>query len=144
MRFSANLGFLWADRSLPDAIRAAKAAGFDAVECHWPYDTPATDTRAALQETGLAMLGLNTHRGNTAIGENGLAALPSATNFVAIDAGHDGVHARAIVDGLMEHGVFIRMPGVAPLNRCIRVSTGLPADLDLFEEALPKVLASLR
>ena len=32
MKFSANLGFLWTDRSLPDAIRAAKEAGFDAVE----------------------------------------------------------------------------------------------------------------
>lgn len=76
MRFSANLGFLWADRPLPDAIRAAKAAGYDAVECHWPYDTPATETLAALQETGLSMLGLNASRGNTAKGEAGLAALP--------------------------------------------------------------------
>ncbi len=58
MKFSANLGFLWADRPLPDAIRAAKAASYDAVECHWPYyDTPATQTLAALQETGLTMLG---------------------------------------------------------------------------------------
>lgn len=76
--------------------------------------------------------------------ENGLVALPSATNFVAIDAGRDGVFARAIVDGLMEHGVFIRMPGVAPLNRCIRVSTGVEADMDLFEQALPEVLRRLR
>ena len=60
MKFSANLGFLWADRPLPDAIRAAKAAGYDAVECHWPYDTPAAETLAALQETNLPMLGLNT------------------------------------------------------------------------------------
>ena len=29
MRFSANLGFLWADRPLPQAIEAAMAAGFD-------------------------------------------------------------------------------------------------------------------
>ncbi len=72
--FSANLGFLWADLPLPDAIRAAKAAGFDAVECHWPYETPAPQVKAALAETGLAMLGLNTRRGNP--GENGLAALP--------------------------------------------------------------------
>jgi 2-dehydrotetronate isomerase len=76
MKFSANLGFLWADRPLPDAIRAAKAAGYDAVECHWPYDTPASHIIAALRETGLAMLGLNTRRGNTRIGENGLSALP--------------------------------------------------------------------
>ena len=76
MKFSANLGFLWADRPLPDAIRAAHAQGFDAVECHWPYDTPPTDTAAALRETGLHMLSLNTRRGNTVIGENGLSALP--------------------------------------------------------------------
>lgn len=76
MKFSANLGFLWADRALPDAIRCAKASGFDAVECHWPYDTPADQVQAALRETGLAMLGLNTRRGNVALGENGLSALP--------------------------------------------------------------------
>jgi 2-dehydrotetronate isomerase len=76
MKFSANLGFLWADLPLPQAIRAAKAAGYDAVECHWPYATPPAETLAALQETGLTMLGLNTLRGNTAIGENGLSALP--------------------------------------------------------------------
>ncbi|MEP4980839.1 TIM barrel protein [Ascidiaceihabitans sp.] len=75
-KFSANLGFLWQDRPLPDAIRAAKAAGFDAVECHWPYAVPAEDTLAALSETGLTMLGLNTSRGNTENGENGLSALP--------------------------------------------------------------------
>jgi len=76
MKFSANLGFLWTDRSLPDAIRAAMRAGFTAVECHWPFDTPAAQTRAALAETGLVMLGLNTRRGDISIGENGLAALP--------------------------------------------------------------------
>ena len=74
--FSANLGFLWADISLPDAIRAAKVAGFDAVECHWPYDTPAELVSDALTQTGLDMLGLNTRRGDVAKGENGLAALP--------------------------------------------------------------------
>jgi hydroxypyruvate isomerase len=76
-KFSANLGFLWADQPLPAAIRAAKAAGFVAVECHWPYDTPPTDVKAALDDTGLPMLGLNTDRGDVAGGENGLSALPS-------------------------------------------------------------------
>lgn len=71
--FSANLGFLWAELPLPDAIRAAAAAGFDAVECHWPYDTPVEDVVAALTEAGLPMLGLNTVRGD--VGENGLSAL---------------------------------------------------------------------
>jgi hydroxypyruvate isomerase len=80
MKFSANLGFLWTDRPLPDAIRAAKSAGFDAVERHWPYETPTRETKAALLETGLPMLGLNTRRGDVAQGQNGLAALPGREN----------------------------------------------------------------
>lgn len=75
IRFSANLGFLWNNLSLPDAIRAAKQAGFEAVECHWPYATPPRDVNEALGETGLTMLGLNTQRGNVKGGENGVSAL---------------------------------------------------------------------
>ena len=55
-RFSANLGFLWNDLPLAAAIRAARAAGFDAVECHWPYAVDPGDVRSALEETGLPML----------------------------------------------------------------------------------------
>jgi histidinol-phosphate aminotransferase len=73
---------------------------------------------------------------------NGLTPIPSATNFVAIDCRRDGAYAKAIVEGLLQHGIFIRMPGVAPLNRCIRVSCGKEKDLELLSEALPKVLAS--
>lgn len=72
---------------------------------------------------------------------NGLEPLASATNFVAVDCGRDAAYARSIVDGLMEHGVFIRMPGVAPLNRCIRISAGVDADMDLLAGALPKVIS---
>ena len=78
--FSANLGFLWQELPLPDAIRAAKAAGFDAVECHWPYNFDAGAVAAALRETGLTMLGLNTSRGNIEAGDNGLAAIPGREN----------------------------------------------------------------
>jgi len=74
-RFSANLGFLWTELALPDAIHAAAAAGFDAVECHWPYDTPAADLRAALNSAKLPMLGLNTLRGDVANGDNGVSAI---------------------------------------------------------------------
>lgn len=93
-RFSANLGFLWTDRPLPDAIRSAHAAGFDAVECHWPYETPADQVIAALQDTGLPMLGLNTQRGDVAAGENGLCALPGreAEAHAAINEALDYAH----------------------------------------------------
>ena len=73
---------------------------------------------------------------------NNLTPLASATNFVAIDCGRDGAYAKAILDGLIARGVFVRMPGVAPLNRCIRVSAGRDADLDIFEEMLPQAIAS--
>lgn len=94
--FSANLGFLWTDLTLPEAIKAAHAAGFVAVECHWPYDTPAEDVRAALVETGLPMLGLNTLRGNVAGGENGLSALPGRES-----------EARAAIDQALSYAVEI-------------------------------------
>lgn len=74
---------------------------------------------------------------------HGLQPLPTATNFIAVDCGRDGLHARAIVDGLAQRGVFIRMPGVTVLNRCIRISAGTKADRALLDAALGEVLADL-
>jgi histidinol-phosphate aminotransferase len=76
--------------------------------------------------------------------ENGLSALPSATNFVAIDCGRDGAFAKAVLDGLVARGIFVRMPFVAPQNRCIRVSAGRPEDLAAFAAALPAALTEAR
>jgi histidinol-phosphate aminotransferase len=59
--------------------------------------------------------------------DNGLAPLPSATNFVTIDCGRDGDFARAVLAGLVARGIFVRMPFTAPQDRCIRVSCGRPA-----------------
>lgn len=75
MKISANLGFLWAHLPLTARIEAAQGAGFDAVECHFPYDEDAAAVRAALDATGLGMLGLNTWPGDRAAGEFGLAAV---------------------------------------------------------------------
>ncbi len=75
---------------------------------------------------------------------NGLAPLPSATNFVTMDCGADGAFARALVAALAERGTFFRMPFVAPHDRCIRVSAGRPADLDVLEDVLPDALAAVR
>jgi histidinol-phosphate aminotransferase len=72
--------------------------------------------------------------------ENGLQPLPSATNFVAIDCGRDGVFAKAVLDGLIARGIFVRMPFAPPQNRCIRISCGTPADLEAFAAALPDAL----
>ncbi|UHD44835.1 pyridoxal phosphate-dependent aminotransferase [Aureimonas altamirensis] len=75
---------------------------------------------------------------------NALTPLPSATNFVAIDCGRDGDFARLILQGMLERGIFIRMPGVAPLDRMIRVTVGTDEELALFETALAGALESAR
>ncbi len=94
--FSANLGFLWRDLPLDQAIRRAHAVGFDAVECHWPYASDPATLRTALRETGLAMLGLNTPVGDAAKGDFGLAALP----------GREG-EARAAIDLSLHYATAI-------------------------------------
>lgn len=104
--FSANLGFLWTDRSLPDAIRSAKEAGFDAVECHWPYAFVAADVKAALRESGLEMLGINTVRGDVTMKENGLSALPGREE-----------EARAAIDQAISYAAEIGA-------RCVHVMAG--------------------
>ena len=76
--------------------------------------------------------------------QNGMTTLPSATNFVALDCGQDDVFARAVLEELAQNGIFVRMPSVPPLNRCIRISVGPDEDLDLVARVLPKVLEKLR
>lgn len=73
---------------------------------------------------------------------NGLVPLPSATNFVTMDCG-EAERAKAVLHQLAAQGIFIRMPGVAPLNRCIRVSVGPEAELNAFEKTLPSALAAI-
>jgi histidinol-phosphate aminotransferase len=76
--------------------------------------------------------------------DNGLVLLPSAANFVTIDCGGEGTLAKRVLDGLIERDVFVRMPSVTPLNRCIRVSCGRDEDLALFAAALPDALKAAR
>jgi histidinol-phosphate aminotransferase len=71
---------------------------------------------------------------------NGLKPLPSATNFVTVDCGRDADFARKVLAELGARGVFIRMPGVAPLDRCIRISLGDDQTLDVLAETLPLAL----
>lgn len=64
---------------------------------------------------------------------HGLRSLPTATNFVAVEMGGDAALAQRFLQELNARGVFIRMPGVAPQNRCVRISAGRPEDLDILE-----------
>lgn len=73
----------------------------------------------------------------------GLRALPSATNFVAFDLA-TGARARLTLARLLEEeACFLRMPGVAPLDRLIRVTVGTEAERRAFAAALTRVVTTL-
>ena len=73
----------------------------------------------------------------------GLEALPSATNFVAIDLGN-GNRARAALKLLLEEeACFLRMPGVPPLDRLVRVTVGTEPERRAFAAALARILPHL-
>jgi histidinol-phosphate aminotransferase len=111
--------------------RMAQAAGLASLrDVEWLHNVK---TRVGAARAELADIALR----------HGLQALPSATNFVAIDCGGDGDRARAILAGLQARGIFVRMPGVAPLDRCIRVSCGLPEDHALLDAALEDTLKEI-
>jgi len=69
----------------------------------------------------------------------GIGALLSHANFVSFDLG-TRERAIAVMDGLLERGIFVRKPSNPPLDRCVRVTVGRPEQRALFEEALAEVL----
>ena len=75
---------------------------------------------------------------------NGLLPIASATNFVTIDCGADGAFALKVLQALIARGVFVRKPMAPRLDRCIRVSVGLDAEMAIFEGELPGALAAAR
>ena len=95
IKFSANIGFLWENVELPKRIELAAAAGFDAVECHFPYDYPAEHIATVLQTHGLRMVGINTRLNNDGSDKFGMASLKDEV-LVAhelIDQAVDYAHA---------------------------------------------------
>jgi hydroxypyruvate isomerase len=73
-RFSAHLGYLFADRPLLQRIDAAAACGFKAIEGRFPDGVPADDFKRAVERNGLSVLGINTPTGGDK--EFGLGAKP--------------------------------------------------------------------
>ena len=100
-RFSANLGYLWKELPLPEAVLAAGKAGFEAVEFHEPYNYPAEEIREVLEETSLKMLGLNTRRGVPGSKDRGLAAVPGRE-----------ADARNIIDEAIEYAASINCQNI--------------------------------
>jgi 2-dehydrotetronate isomerase len=75
-RFAANLTMMYNEHAFLDRFAAAARDGFDAVEYLFPYDHPAAEVKARLEENGLTQALFNAPPGDWAAGERGLAALP--------------------------------------------------------------------
>lgn len=118
-------------------------AAFDRIRNHFGLGRVAqAGALAALQDQewlGEVVERVNTSKARIAeiARENGFTPLPSATNFVAIDCGKDGAYAKGVLEKLIAQDVFVRMPGIAPLNRCIRVSAGTEMDLQAILAIFP-------
>ncbi len=69
----------------------------------------------------------------------GISALPSLTNFVAFDFG-TGERAGAVMNTLIERGVFLRKPVAPDLDRLVRVTVGTPDDRAVFSELFKDVM----
>jgi 2-dehydrotetronate isomerase len=73
--YTANIAFLFADRPFLKRITAAKEAGFERVECHFPYEHPVEELREHLDRAGVQLTGLNTAPGPSPE-DWGLAGVP--------------------------------------------------------------------
>lgn len=68
-----------------------------------------------------------------------LPVIESSTNFVAVDLGN-AERAGRILKSLNNAGIFIRMPGVAPLNQFIRVGVGTVDEHKLFAQKFTRLV----
>jgi len=73
---------------------------------------------------------------------HGFTAIPSHTNFVAFDVG-GAERGERLLKALQDRRVFIRKPGVPPLDRCIRVTVGPEAERAIFEQAFAEAVAEV-
>ena len=71
-----------------------------------------------------------------------LSTIPSLTNFVAIDLA-SAQAAERVAALLDENDVFVRRPGVPPLDRLIRITVGTPTDRATLAPTFRAAVAAL-
>ncbi len=76
LKFCANLSYLFTDLPFLDRFEAAAKAGFEGVELLSPYEVSAKAIRERLDGAGLTLVLFNTHAGDRAGGERGMACIP--------------------------------------------------------------------
>ena len=124
---------------------AAVAAGLDQLRLQFGVNRVAQEAaRAALADGAfVAAVARQVAEGRTAYLELArtleVPALPSATNFVCLDFG-TRQRADAVMAALIGRGVFVRKPPAPPLDRCVRLTIGTPAERAVLAEELTRVL----
>jgi hydroxypyruvate isomerase len=76
-KFAANLSMLFTDVPFAHRFARAKQAGFDAVECQFPYELPAEEVKSLLGTNGQIMVLHNFPAGDWAGGDRGIACDPA-------------------------------------------------------------------
>ncbi|QRM34242.1 hydroxypyruvate isomerase family protein [Microvirga sp. VF16] len=76
IRYSAHLGYLFAEMPLEKRFAAARQAGFIEVEHPSPYGLPAERVRSLCEEHGLTFAQMALPAGDASRGEKGIACLP--------------------------------------------------------------------
>ncbi|AOX67543.1 hypothetical protein BJK06_04670 [Curtobacterium sp. BH-2-1-1] len=115
-----NLSTVYRDLPLPDRAAAARSDGWERVESWWDFDhatPPADDVEAfasSIDSAGLELVAINSHGGDRAAGERGLASLPYRVD-----------EFRASIDGLrvLADRLGVRTFNVAAGNRDLRYTT---------------------
>ena len=81
-RYAVNCSILFTELPLLDRPAAAKAAGFDAVELWWPFESAVPDDEQverferAIRNAGVQLVGLNFAAGDMPGGDRGLVSWP--------------------------------------------------------------------
>ncbi|MFC0323404.1 2-oxo-tetronate isomerase [Gallibacterium melopsittaci] len=100
-KFAANLSMMFTEVPFLDRFEAAAKAGFKYVEYLFPYEYPAAELKAKLDQYGLKQVLFNTAPGNVSAGEWGVSAIPGRE----ADSHRD-------IDQALEYAIALGCPNV--------------------------------
>src|SRR6478735_2760293 len=104
-RLSANLSIMFQEHEFIDRFAAAARAGFEAVECWFPYDVPKATLKTVLADNNLKLVGINSAPGDVAKGDWGLAIFPERRDDFL-----------KTIDQALDYAVEFNVPGIHVLG----------------------------
>ena len=114
-RFAANLSYLFLEVEFPQRFAAAAAAGFRAVEFHFPYAYEPGLLAAAARAAGVDVVLFNLPAGDWAAGERGIAGHPGRVAEFRAGVARAAEYAQALGCPRLNCLAGLLPPGVAAL-----------------------------